>query len=128
MICTFSPEAFAKTQENASHISLSNAHMLTSRMWRQRQISKFAFVQDRLREWRPDVLAKIERFACMAIATLDIDGYRIDKGLTITVDAMAHWSQSIRACAKQFGKENFFISGMCLSMRLVICYDSLRLA
>lgn len=47
----------------------------------------------------------------MALATLDIDGYRIDKGLTITIDAMAHWSSSIRACAKQFGKDNFFISG-----------------
>lgn len=68
-------------------------------------------MQDRLREWRPDVLAKIERFACMTLATLDIDGYRIDKGLTITIDAMAHWSSSIRACAKQFGKENFYISG-----------------
>ena len=78
---------------------------------RQRQLSKFAFVQDRLREWRPDVLAKIERFACMTIATLDIDGYRIDKGLTITVDSQAHWSRSIRACAKRLGKQNFFISG-----------------
>lgn len=80
-------------------------------IYRQRQISKFAFVQDRLREWRPDVLAKIEHFACMTLATLDIDGYRIDKGLTITIDAQAHWSKSIRACAKQHGKDNFFISG-----------------
>ena len=52
--------------------------------------------------------------ACMTLATLDIDGYRIDKGLTITIDAQAHWSRSIRACAKQFGKENFYISGMYL--------------
>ena len=69
-------------------------------------------MQDRLREWRPDVLAKLERFSCMTIATLDIDGYRIDKGLTITVDAQARWSASMRACAKRFGKENFYISGM----------------
>jgi len=47
----------------------------------------------------------------MTIATLDIDGYRIDKGLTITVDAQAHWSQSVRTCAKRFSKENFYISG-----------------
>ena len=78
---------------------------------RQRQVSKFAFVQDRLREWRPDVLSKIEHFSCMTLAMLDIDGYRIDKGLTITIDAQAHWSKSIRACAKRFGKENFYISG-----------------
>lgn len=69
-------------------------------------------MQDRLREWKPSVLAKIERFSCMAVAMLDIDGYRIDKGLTITIDAMAHWSSSVRACAKRYGKENFFISGM----------------
>ena len=77
----------------------------------QRQISKFAFVQDRLREWRPDVLAKIEHFACITLAMLDIDGYRLDKGLMITVDAQAHWSNSIRQCARRYGKENFFIAG-----------------
>ncbi|KAL6721871.1 Cell wall alpha-1,3-glucan synthase ags1 [Lecanora helva] len=77
----------------------------------QRQLSKFAFVQDRLREWRPDVLTKLEHFACMAIATFDIDGYRMDKGLTITIDAQAHWSHSVRKCAKQYGKNNFYISG-----------------
>lgn len=77
----------------------------------QRQISKFAFVQDRLREWRPDVLAKIEHFACITLAMLDIDGYRMDKGLMITVDAQAHWSDSIRKCARRHGKDNFYISG-----------------
>lgn len=55
----------------------------------QRQISKFAFVQDRLREWRPDVRVKIEHFSCLTISMLDIDGFRIDKGLTVTVDAQA---------------------------------------
>lgn len=81
----------------------------------QRQISKFAFVQDRLREWRPDVLAKIEHFACMTLGSLDIDGYRMDKGLMITVDAQGHWSNSIRQCAKKYGKENFYISGEIVS-------------
>lgn len=81
----------------------------------QRQISKFAFVQDRLREWRPDVLAKIEHFACITLAMLDIDGYRMDKGLMITVDAQAHWSDSIRQCARKFGKDNFYISGEIVS-------------
>lgn len=77
----------------------------------QRQISKFAFVQDRLREWRPDVLARIEHFACITIAMLDIDGYRMDKGLMITVDAQAHWSDAMRKCARRHGKDNFYISG-----------------
>jgi len=81
----------------------------------QRQISKFAFVQDRLREWRPDVLSKIEHFACITLAMLDIDGYRMDKGLTITVDAQAHWSDSIRQCARKYGKDNFYISGEIVS-------------
>lgn len=47
----------------------------------------------------------------MTLATLDIDGYRIDKGLTITVDAQAQWSDSVRACARRYGKEDFYISG-----------------
>lgn len=90
---------------------------LLTTSFRQRQLSKFAFVQDRLREWRPDVLTKIEHFSCMTLAMLDIDGYRIDKGLTITIDAQAEWSNSIRACAKRFGKENFYISGTYISRR-----------
>ena len=81
----------------------------------QRQISKFAFVQDRLREWRPDVLSKIEHFACITLGMLDIDGYRMDKGLMITVDAQAHWSDSIRQCARRYGKDNFYISGEIVS-------------
>lgn len=81
----------------------------------QRQISKFAFVQDRLREWRPDVLAKIEHFSCITIAMLDIDGYRMDKGLMITVDAQAHWSDAMRTCARRYGKDNFYISGEIVS-------------
>lgn len=87
---------------------------------RQRQISKFAFVQDRLREWRPDVLAKLERLACLTLASLDIDGFRIDKGLTITIDAQSHWSNSIRTCAKRFGKQNFFISGTHIQTSYII--------
>lgn len=42
--------------------------------WR-RELSKFASVQDRLREWHPPVRAKLENFYCMLIAQLDIDGF-----------------------------------------------------
>ncbi|KAL2134918.1 hypothetical protein VTI74DRAFT_10410 [Chaetomium olivicolor] len=77
----------------------------------QKQLSKFGFVQDRLREWRPSVLDKIKLFSCMTIASLDIDGFRIDKALTITVDAQAEWSDYIRSCARRFNKTNFFIPG-----------------
>ncbi|KAJ4291326.1 Cell wall alpha-1,3-glucan synthase ags1 [Collariella sp. IMI 366227] len=77
----------------------------------QKQLSKFGFVQDRLREWHPTVLDKIKLFSCMTIAMLDIDGFRIDKALTITVDAQAEWSDEMRACARRFNKTNFFIPG-----------------
>ncbi|KAK5662545.1 hypothetical protein OQA88_8457 [Cercophora sp. LCS_1] len=77
----------------------------------QKQLSKFGFVQDRLREWQPSVLDKIKRFSCMTIASLDIDGFRIDKALTITVDAQADWSDHMRDCARRFSKTNFFIPG-----------------
>ncbi|KAK3329216.1 alpha amylase [Apodospora peruviana] len=77
----------------------------------QRQLAKFASVQDRLREWHEPVRARIERFTCMIIATLDVDGFRIDKGVQVTVDAQAAVSSSIRECAARYGKKNFFIPG-----------------
>jgi alpha-1,3-glucan synthase len=79
------------------------------------QISKFAFVQDRLREWRPDVLQKIKHFSCLTIAMLDIDGFRIDKGVQVTLDSLGEWSEYIRDCARQLGKENFYIPGEIVS-------------
>ena len=77
----------------------------------QRQLSKFASVQDRLREWNPDVMAKISTFACLAIKALDFDGIRIDKSTQVTLAALSSWSTSTHACAAALGKNNFFISG-----------------
>ncbi|GJE90808.1 apha amylase catalytic domain and glycogen synthase DULL1-like domain-containing protein [Phanerochaete sordida] len=77
----------------------------------QRQLSKFASVQDRLREWRPSVMAKLQNFACMTITALDIDAIRIDKSTQVTVDALAEWAASARACASALGKKNFYITG-----------------
>lgn len=81
----------------------------------QRQITKFAFVQDRLREWRPDVRRKLEHFSCLTISMLDIDGLRIDKALQVTLDAQGEWSDKIRQCARRLGKWNFFITGEIVS-------------
>ncbi|KAK0731957.1 alpha amylase [Lasiosphaeris hirsuta] len=77
----------------------------------QRQLAKFASVQDRLREWHPPVRSRIERFTCMMIASLDIDGFRIDKGVQVTVDGQAAISKSMRECARKYGKDNFFVPG-----------------
>jgi len=81
----------------------------------QRQLTKFSSAQERLREWSPTVLRKIEHFSCLAIRMLDIDGYRIDKAIQVTVDAQAHFSKTIRDCARRHGKENFFIAGEVVS-------------
>lgn len=75
------------------------------------QLSKFASVQDRLREWRPDVLEKIMVMSCIQIAMLDIDGFRMDKALQSTINALADFSSYQRACAKAHGKENFLMVG-----------------
>ncbi|KAL3425171.1 glycosyl transferase group 1 [Phlyctema vagabunda] len=75
------------------------------------QFSRFASVQDRLREWRPDVLAKINNMACLQIAMLDIDGYRIDKAVQVTIDALASFSTYQRECARLLGKDNFLVVG-----------------
>ncbi|GIZ44984.1 hypothetical protein CKM354_000816800 [Cercospora kikuchii] len=77
----------------------------------QKQLSKFNGVQDRLRDWRPQVLDKIKHFSCMMIEALDIDGYRIDKAMQVTVDGQAEWSKHQRECAASVGKKNFFIPG-----------------
>jgi alpha-1,3-glucan synthase len=77
----------------------------------QSQLSKFASVQDRLRLWKHDVLEKVMHFSCMQIAMLDIDGFRVDKALQTPVDALAEWATYQRDCARQYGKENFLITG-----------------
>lgn len=77
----------------------------------QKQLSKFNGVQDRLRDWKPSVLDKINHFSCMLIQGLDIDGFRMDKGMQITVDNQAKFSHFQRRCAAAVGKKNFFITG-----------------
>ncbi|KAH8691393.1 alpha-1,3-glucan synthase Ags2 [Talaromyces proteolyticus] len=77
----------------------------------QRELAKFASVQDRLREWVPSVREKLIRHACIIIASLDIDGFRFDKATQATVDALGDMSESWRQCARAHGKNNFFLSG-----------------
>ncbi|KAJ5778652.1 hypothetical protein N7520_001898 [Penicillium odoratum] len=77
----------------------------------QRELAKFASVQDRLREWYSPVRERLIRHSCMIIASLDIDGFRYDKATQSTVDALGDMSSAYRACARAVGKENFFIAG-----------------
>ena len=77
----------------------------------QRQLSKFASVQDRLREWQPHVMERLQNFVCMAITALDFDAIRIDKATQVTVRALSEWTSFARQCAFDLGKENFFIPG-----------------
>ena len=46
---------------------------------------------------------------------LDIDGFRIDKAIQVTIDAQSEWSDRIRQCARRFGKDNFYIPGEIVS-------------
>lgn len=77
----------------------------------QRQLAKFAGVQDRLREWNPSVMAKLQKYPCLAIQALDIDAIRIDKSTQITLDALANWTTATKACAASVGKNNFYVVG-----------------
>lgn len=77
----------------------------------QRQLAKFASVQDRLREWVPSVRERLIRHSCMIIASLDIDGFRYDKAIQATVDALGDISSAYRDCARRFGKHNIFLPG-----------------
>jgi alpha-1,3-glucan synthase len=74
-------------------------------------LAKFASVQDRLREWRPDTAERIKVFSCLAIEAFDIDGIRIDKATQVTVDFMSEWAAHTRDCARALGKDRFFIPG-----------------
>lgn len=77
----------------------------------QRQLSKFASVQDRLREWQEPVMDKIIHFSCLALKVLDFDAIRVDKSTQVTLDALATWATGVRKCASAVGKNNFFITG-----------------
>ncbi|KAJ6004274.1 hypothetical protein N7499_000343 [Penicillium canescens] len=77
----------------------------------KRQLAKFASVQDRLREWHPSVRERLIRHSCMVIKSLDIDGFRYDKATQATVDALGDMSEAYRECARDVGKQNFFIAG-----------------
>ncbi|KAJ6018178.1 hypothetical protein N7451_001557 [Penicillium sp. IBT 35674x] len=77
----------------------------------QRELAKFASVQDRLREWYTPVRERLIRHSCMIIASLDIDGFRYDKATQSTVDALGDMSSAYRECARAVGKDNFFIAG-----------------
>jgi len=76
-----------------------------------RQLSKFASVQDRLREWQPSVMDKLIHFSCLALKALDFDAIRVDKATQVTLDATAIWGAGVRKCAAALGKNNFFITG-----------------
>jgi alpha-1,3-glucan synthase len=78
----------------------------------QRQLSKFAGVQDRFRDWSPKVQPKLVKFTCLAIQGLDIDGIRVDKATQMTSDFVANvLSPGVRECARALGKTNFFFPG-----------------
>lgn len=77
----------------------------------EKQLSKFNAVQDRLRDWRPSVQTKLQKFSCMIIQSLDIDGFRIDKAMQATVVGQGNFSHAMRECASDVGKHNFFIPG-----------------
>ena len=76
-----------------------------------RQLSKFASVQDRLREWQPTVMDRLIHFSCLTLKALDFDGIRVDKSTQVTLDATATWAAGVRKCAAALGKNNFFITG-----------------
>ena len=77
----------------------------------QRQLTKFASVQDRLREWHPPVRDILTRHSCLQISSLDVDGFRFDKAVQTTLEPLSEMTHVYRECAKKFGKHNFFLPG-----------------
>jgi alpha-1,3-glucan synthase len=78
----------------------------------ERQLTKFSGVQDRVRDWSPEVAERLVRLSCLAIEGLDIDAIRVDKATQMTLDfATKVWASGTRECAARIGKQNFFIPG-----------------
>ncbi|KAI1833193.1 CAZyme family GH13 [Penicillium roqueforti] len=77
----------------------------------QRQLTKFASVQDRLREWHKPVRDVITQHSCLQIASLDIDGFRFDKSVQSTLEPLSEMMAVYRECAQALGKKNFFLPG-----------------
>ncbi|KAJ5589900.1 hypothetical protein N7450_003872 [Penicillium hetheringtonii] len=77
----------------------------------QRQLTKFASVQDRLREWHKPIRDIITQHSCAQIASLDIDGFRFDKAVQTTLEPLSEITAVYRKCAKKYGKHNFFLPG-----------------
>ncbi|KAJ5836538.1 Glycoside hydrolase superfamily, partial [Penicillium robsamsonii] len=77
----------------------------------QRQLTKFASVQDRLREWHKPVRDVLTQHSCLQIASLDIDGFRFDKSVQATLEPLSEMLAVYRECAKKFNKKNFFLPG-----------------
>ena len=77
----------------------------------QRQLTKFASVQDRLREWHKPVRDVITQHSCLQIASLDIDGFRFDKSVQATLEPLSEMMAVYRKCAQKLGKKNFFLPG-----------------
>ncbi|CRL31185.1 Glycosyl hydrolase, family 13, catalytic domain [Penicillium camemberti] len=77
----------------------------------QRQLTKFASVQDRLREWHKPVRDVITQHSCLQIASLDLDGFRFDKSVQSTLEPLSQMLPVYRACAQKLGKKNFFLPG-----------------
>jgi alpha-1,3-glucan synthase len=77
----------------------------------QRQLTKFASVQDRLREWHKPVRDVITQHTCLQIASLDVDGFRFDKSVQSTLEPLSEMTAIYRECAKKLGKNNFFLPG-----------------
>lgn len=75
-----------------------------------RQLSKFASVQECLRERVPLVRQRLEVFSCLQITMLDIDGFRFDKAAQVSVDAQGEFSAAMRKCAASVGNNLFFFS------------------
>lgn len=58
--------------------------------------TKFASVQDLLREWHPQVMAKIKTSVCLSIKALDVDAIRSEKNAQVILDALTEWITAMR--------------------------------
>ncbi|KAJ3045031.1 Cell wall alpha-1,3-glucan synthase ags1 [Rhizophlyctis rosea] len=77
----------------------------------QRSLTKFAGVQDRVRDWSDSVAAKVINMVCLLIRALDFDSIRVDKATQFSIKFLTQFVPQIKECAAALGKRNFWVSG-----------------
>ncbi|KAL0487147.1 alpha-amylase [Acrasis kona] len=77
----------------------------------QNHLGKIYGIMDDLRTTHPRVQDKIIAMTKSLIASVDIDGIRMDTPMQVPLEFFQRWAPAVKNYAKKLGKDNFYIVG-----------------